>query len=51
MYTSQSVKLKLNQSMLVARAGSEKGQEVGTSATFSPAAGDRVGTSAGSIAW
>lgn len=46
-YVSQSVKPRPHRRGLVARIGSERGQEVGTSAPFSPAAEDRAGTTAG----
>lgn len=39
---SQSGKPRPHQRELVARIGSERGQEVGTSVTFSPAAEDRA---------
>lgn len=50
-YVSQSVKPRPHRRGLVARIGSERGQEVDTSAPFSPAAEDRAGTTAGAVAW
>lgn len=50
-YVSQSVKPRPHRRGLVAGIGSERGQEVGTSAPFSPAAEDRAGTTSGAVAW